>query len=121
MLKDDLYNIGVDVDGTVSDFFGDDYDIYYETLKALAADTKIDELKAAIKKKDVSGAFEAAHCLKAAVGMCGNEILMQRLVVLVEILRKNGYIVSTMNAKGYKNNSKLMIFMEIDDTELSDS
>ncbi len=89
MLKDDLYNIGVDVDGTVSDFFGDDYDIYYETLKALAADTKIDELKAAIKKKDVSGAFEAAHCLKAAVGMCGNEILMQRLVVLVEILRKN--------------------------------
>ncbi|MBR4262170.1 MAG: DUF2179 domain-containing protein [Bacilli bacterium] len=39
---------------------------------------------------------------------------------LVDILRKNGYIVSTMNAKGYKNNSKLMIFMEIDDKELPD-
>ena len=39
---------------------------------------------------------------------------------LVDILRKNGYIVSTMNAKGYKNDSKLMIFMEIDDKELSE-
>ena len=39
---------------------------------------------------------------------------------LVEILRKNGYIVSTINAKGYKNDSKIMLFMEIDDKELND-
>lgn len=39
---------------------------------------------------------------------------------LVDILRKKGYIVSTMNAKGYKNDSKIMLFMEIDDNELND-
>lgn len=41
-------------------------------------------------------------------------------ISLVDKLREAGYAVSTTNAKGYKNDSKLLVFMEIDDKKLSD-
>jgi uncharacterized protein YebE (UPF0316 family) len=39
---------------------------------------------------------------------------------LVQVLRDNGYAVSVMKARGYKDSSKLLLFMEIDSFHLSD-
>lgn len=39
---------------------------------------------------------------------------------LVKILRENGYAVSVMKAKGYKDSNKLLLFMEIDSFHLQD-
>ena len=87
MLKEQLEGLGIDVDSTVEDYFGDDFSIYEETLRSFINDSKIHELLEALDKKDIKAAFEAAHCLKAIVGMTGYEKLMDYLVVLVEVLR----------------------------------
>jgi Uncharacterized protein conserved in bacteria len=38
----------------------------------------------------------------------------------VQMLRDNGYAVSVMKAKGYKDSNKLLLFMEIDSFHLAD-
>ena len=102
MLQERLEELGINVEEVLEDYFGDDFEIYEETLIAFAKDKKTDELRQALDKGDTSAAFEAAHCLKASVGMTGYDELFKKLVVLVEKLR-NGEMPQKEEIDAYFN------------------
>ena len=78
---DALRDFGADVDEGLKRCMNMEA-FYLRLVGSLKGDTKVDELQAAIDRKDLDAAFDAAHGLK---GVCANLALTPLTVPITEI------------------------------------
>lgn len=75
-----------DVDGTLERFLGKE-ELYFKFLKKFKDDKNIQELLDNLHDEDVETAFRSAHTLKGVTANLGINLVLKKVVPIVEILR----------------------------------
>lgn len=83
-----LYKAGVDVTGALNRLKNDKA-LYEELLQKFKTEPRFGNLINALKNKDATAAFAAAHALRGETGNMGFNCLYELLCPLVEKLRAN--------------------------------
>ena len=60
---------------------------YLKLFGSLKGDTRVDDLKAAVARKDLDAAFEAAHALKGSIGNVSLTPIYKPICELTDLLR----------------------------------
>ena len=60
---------------------------YLKLFGSLKGDTRVDDLKAAVARKDLDAAFEAAHALKGSIGNLALTPIYEPVYEATELLR----------------------------------
>lgn len=81
-----LVQIGVDVDGGLDRFMGNEA-LFLKCLRRFPADTSFQQLEEALSAGDLQAAFVAAHTLKGVSGNLSLEAVFQASLPVVEALR----------------------------------
>lgn len=81
---------GVDLKVTMERFVGNET-LYENCFKMLLSDQNIEALDNAVKARDYTAAFEAAHALKGVIANLGLAPLQEKISVLTEALRAGSY------------------------------
>ena len=81
---------GCDMDGAMERFLNDE-DLYRDCLNAVIEDEAFDGLKTALDAHNAQEAFGYAHTLKGVAANLGIEVLLEKLLPVVEILRGGSF------------------------------
>lgn len=85
-----LADWGVSLKETMERFLNDE-EFYLECLSDFMQDENLELLNRALQNKDYNAAFDAAHTLKGVAGNLGLTPLFEKIVEIVEALRRGDY------------------------------